>query len=188
MPEKLQQVLERSPIIAAVFDTADLDTAIESPCEIVFLLGGNICNLANIIERVHEKGKQLFVHFDLHGGIGKDQCAVQYLKENFSMDGIITTKSNISKYARDCGVMVIQRFFMLDSKSFESAVKALQSGENDAVEILPGVIPGIISQISRFAKVPVIAGGLIRSKKDAIDSLNAGAMGVSTSCKEVWYM
>ena len=37
-----------------------------------------------------------------------------------------------------------------------------------------------------LAKVPVIAGGLISDKEDAITALEAGADGISTTCREVW--
>ncbi len=35
-------------------------------------------------------------------------------------------------------------------------------------------------------KIPIITGGLIMDKEDVIQSLNAGAIAVSTSNKNVW--
>lgn len=186
MADSFYQILERSPVIAAVFSTDDFQTALDSPCEIIFLLGGNICELEHLLEQTHSRQKRLFVHIDLLGGIGRDQYSVRHLKQSFQLDGIITTKSNIARFAKEEGLFIIQRFFMLDSKSFESADRSVSSPDADAVEILPGIMPSVIKQISKRAKVPVIAGGLVRSKKEAIDALNAGAMGVSTSCKALW--
>lgn len=182
------EILERSPVIAAVFDTVDFMPAIQSPCEIIFLLNGNICELADTIAAARKKDKKLFVHIDLLGGIGKDQYSVQYIKRTFAPDGIITTKSNIAKHAREAGVFVIQRFFMLDSKAYESIQKTARGPEvdADAIEILPGIIPSAIRQICDLSKIPVITGGMIRSKHEAMDSLAAGALGISTSCKELW--
>jgi glycerol uptake operon antiterminator len=34
----------------------------------------------------------------------------------------------------------------------------------------------------------VIAGGLIQDKDDVIESLRAGAMGISTSKEEIWFL
>jgi len=182
------EILERSPVIAAVFDTADLPLAIESPCEIIFLLCGNICELSGIIAGARKKGKKLFVHLDLLGGIGKDQFSVQYMKNIFNPDGVITTKGNMAKHAHDAGLFVIQRFFLLDSKSYESILKTVKSADvdADAIEILPGIIPSAIGKICRLSKIPVITGGMIREKSEALDSLTAGAIGVSTSCQELW--
>ena len=35
-------------------------------------------------------------------------------------------------------------------------------------------------------RVPIIAGGLIQTKKDIIESLSAGAMAISTTKQELW--
>lgn len=179
-------LLEKNPIIAAVFDPADLRDAIDSPCEVIFLLCGNICDLAGMMTMAMEKGKKLFIHLDLLGGIGKDQHMVQYMKNVFNPDGVITTKSNIVKYAREAGLFVIQRAFLLDSKSYETIMKIVKNAEADAIEILPGIISSVINQITRYSKIPVITGGMVREKGEALDSLEAGAIGVSTSCRTLW--
>lgn len=183
---EFRNLLEKNPIIAAVFDISDLPAAIDSPCEVIFLLCGDVCVLADTISSVRKKEKKLYVHLDLLGGIGKDQYMVQYMKKEFNPDGVITTKSNIVKYARESGLFVIQRAFLLDSKSYETITKTVKNAEADAIEILPGIIPSAISHICRYARIPVITGGMVRKKGEALDSLAAGAIGVSTSCKELW--
>lgn len=188
MKSELLPVLERSPVIAAVFEPEDLELAISSPCEIIFLLCGDICSLHSLLERVRVSGKTMYIHLDLLGGLGKDIFTVRYLKETFAPDGVITTKGNIAKYAHEVGLPVVQRVFMLDSKAYDSAIKTVSGGEMDAVEILPGIIPSVIRRISRKSNTPIIAGGLITEKKETIECLNAGAMGVSTSCQELWYI
>lgn len=141
-----------------------------------------------MVEQVHANEKKIYIHLDLIGGLGKDQYAVEYMKETVKPDGIITTKSNIVKYAREFKLFAIQRIFMLDSKSLDVATKTVATADADAIEILPGILPSVISSISDHAKVPVIAGGLLRTKKEVITSINSGAMGISTSCKELWDM
>lgn len=188
MNKEFNETLERSPVIAAVFESSDLDIAINSPCEIIFLLSGSICDLDAVIRKAHEKGKKLYLHIDLLEGAANDRSGLQFIKKHFCPDGIITTKSNVVRHAKELGLFVVQRFFILDSKSFESAFKTAKSTDADAIEILPGILPEITRQISQSARMPVIAGGLIRSKKNAVESLAMGAMGVSTSCKEVWDM
>ena len=44
----------------------------------------------------------------------------------------------------------------------------------------------MIKRVVAAAKIPVIAGGLIDDKEDAITALEAGADGISTTCREVW--
>ena len=58
----------------------------------------------------------------------------------------------------------------------------------DFIEVLPGIIPGVIREITEKTTVPLIAGGLIRSKQDVIQALQAGVVAVSTTCRDVWQM
>jgi glycerol uptake operon antiterminator len=46
----------------------------------------------------------------------------------------------------------------------------------------------VIQEITEKTTTPLIAGGLIRSKQDVYQALQAGALAVSTSCQAVWNM
>ncbi len=76
----------------------------------------------------------------------------------------------------------------MDSISVESALKAVQKYKPDAVEIMPGIMPRITEKLAKSVRVPIITGGLIEKKSDVIESLKAGALGVSTSNQEIWGM
>jgi len=182
----LSQV-QGSPIIAAVNDQKKIEPAIHSPCNIIFLLSGSIFNLKEIVDRCKEQDKCILVHLDLMEGLSKDAVALKYLHNNIKPDGVITTKSNLIKIAKDMGMFSIQRLFILDSLSLDSGIKSIRSTKPDAIEILPGIMPKIIQTIHHETRIPLIAGGLIRDKEDVINVLNAGAVGVSTSKREIWY-
>ena len=51
MNQEFVEALERNPVIAAIFDSSDLEEALASPCEVIFLLSGNICELKELIHR-----------------------------------------------------------------------------------------------------------------------------------------
>lgn len=72
--------------------------------------------------------------------------------------------------------------------ALETGINSIRTIKADAVEVLPGVIAKIIKEIVEKTNIPIIAGGLIRDKEDVINSLNAGAIAISTSKEEVWYM
>lgn len=181
--------LEKNPIIAAVKTPETMDRALKSPVEVIFMLSGNICELGEAMAKVRNAGKKLALHIDLIEGMGKDYYALKYLSENVGPDGIITTKVNLVKYANEFGLFTIQRMFMLDSMCFDNALKyATATGPRaEAIEVLPGVIPSIIKELAEITHCPIIAGGLIRSKEETIQSLKAGAIGISTSCESLWY-
>jgi len=46
----------------------------------------------------------------------------------------------------------------------------------------------VIREITEKTTIPLIAGGLIRSKQDVIQALQAGVIAVSTTCRAVWQM
>lgn len=177
-----------NPIIAAINNLDNLNLALKSPCEIVFLLKGDIFNIKGIVDRCKEANKCVLIHIDLIEGLSKDSISLKYIHENIKPDGIITTKTNLIKIAKDNGIFIIQRFFALDSLSLATGIRLIHSTKPDAIEILPGIIPKIIKTVHHETSVPVIAGGLINDKEDVIECLNAGAMGISTSNKGIWYM
>jgi glycerol uptake operon antiterminator len=120
--------------------------------------------------------------------LSKDECALKYINEYVRPDGIITTRGNLVRISKEENIFAIQRMFMLDSMSLYTGIKSIHSTKPEAIEVLPGIMPKVIRQIHTETQIPLIAGGLIIDKEDAIASLNAGAMGISTSNKAIWYM
>ena len=178
--------IQNNPIVAAVNDIEELELALESDCEIIFLLTGNIFNLKDIVTRVKEKEKVICIHLDLLEGFSKDLIALRYINEYIQPHGIITTRSNLIKKAKNMDMFLIQRLFILDSLSLETGITSIQTVQPDAIEILPGIMPKIIKKISKETQIPLIAGGLINDKEDVIESLKAGAIGVSSSNNSIW--
>ncbi|AOY75984.1 glycerol-3-phosphate responsive antiterminator [Clostridium formicaceticum] len=188
MGKEFYNSIQDSPIVAAVNAVKDLEMAIKSDCEIIFLLTGNIFNLRDMVEKIKCNNKLVYLHIDLLEGFSRDLIALKYIYENMKPDGIITTKSSLIKKAKEMNIFAIQRLFILDSLSLETGIKSIQNIKPDAIEILPGIMPKIIKKISDETKLPLIAGGLIEDKEDVIESLKAGAIGVSSSNKKIWQL
>lgn len=186
--DQFYNAIDGNPIIAAVSNIKEIDSVVKSPCEIVFLLDGDILNLKEIVDLCRENNKLIYIHIDLIGGFSKDTIALKYIALNIKPDGIITTKSNLVRAAKELKLFTIQRLFILDSLALTSGINSIKTIRPDAIEILPGIMPKIIEEIHEETRIPVIAGGLIRDKSDVINCLNAGAIGISTSNKNVWYM
>lgn len=178
--------IEQNPVIAAVRAEEDVDAAIEAGVSVVFLLHCDIFNMQGLVERVKQSGKSVFVHIDLLEGLGKDQKAVEYIARVVRPDGIISTKTPHIKHAKDAGLFTIQRFFLLDSQSFDQTIKTAKASMPDMVEIMPALMPSVIERVCRLLELPVIAGGLIGCKEDIVEVLKAGAIGASTGRKDLW--
>lgn len=182
------KAISQNPIIAAINDLNKIDKVIQSPCKVVFLLTGNILDLAAVVYKLKESGKLVYVHVDLIDGLSRDDVAIRFLHTHIKLDGIITTKANLVKTARELKLFVIQRLFILDSLALDSGINSIKGTRPNAVEILPGIMPKIIENVISETNIPVITGGLIKEKEDVIASLKAGAVAISTSNEKVWYM
>ncbi len=180
--------LKESPIIAAVKDINKLDDALNSACDVIFLLCGNIFNLKECVQKAKDKNKIIFIHVDLVEGFSKDNVALKYISEEIKPDGIISTKNSQLKSAKSLGLLTVQRVFIIDSISIETAIKASQMINPDAVEIMPGIMPRITKQISSSLEVPVIVGGLVSEENEVKMALESGAFGVSASSEKLWGM
>lgn len=186
MGSRLIYGLHDNPIIAAINDESSLEVALKTSVEVIFLLNGNILNLKLIIKKIKDSGKCVFVHADLVDGLSKDANGLNYIIDEAKPDGIITTKSHLIKLAKSKGVLAIQRVFILDSLNLKTGIESAKRCDPDAIEILPGIIPSVTEQISKATHKAIITGGLIQSKEDVISSLKAGAIGISTSNKDIW--
>lgn len=183
--EQLRDCLECNPVIAAV-QADGFNAALYSPAQIVFHLGADLMSIQDIVRRAHEEEKYVFIHLDLSDGIGKDRTGVRYIAQ-CGADGIISTKAQLIRYAKEQGLITVQRFFALDSKGMESIDEMIRNTNPHLMEIMPGVICKAIKKYSNCG-IPVIAGGLIQTKAEVMDALGAGASAVSTGKSELWYL
>lgn len=184
--KKWRDLLEASPIIAAVKDDDGLQKALGSECGIIFTLYGNICTIPSMVHKIKESGKTAIVHMDFIQGLGAKEVAVDFLRENAKADGIISTKTPLVKRAVTLKMIGIQRTFIVDSIALSNTKKQLDAFRPDALEILPGIMPKIIREMHAYTEVPIIAGGLLSDKKDVMDAFHAGADAISATHEELW--
>ena len=183
----LEEALMDNPIIAAVSSSEKLKEAVEaSSCEIIFILDSEILTLKKDVAYALEHDKLVFVHMDLISGLSHDVHALAYIHEEIKPTGILTTKASLVKKAKELNLYVIQRLFMLDSKSLRDGIASIKKTMPDAVEIMPGIATMAITEITQKTRKPVIAGGLIETKQQMIEALKAGAVSVSTSKTQLW--
>ncbi len=182
----LENLLIENPIVAAIRNNSDLEKVVLSNVKIVFILYGSISNIVHICNTLKEHKKVVFVHLDLIDGLKSDQKGIEFIKEAANPFGIITTKQGNIKHAKNLNLYTIQRIFVIDSLSLETAIKSIQVSMPSAVEVMPGVASKIINSLENEIRLPIIAGGLINTKKEVMESLSAGAMAISTTAKELW--
>ena len=177
--------LEQNPVIAAISDDK-WDAAVASPAQVLFYLSADILTVKDRIDQAHGAKKIIFIHADLAEGIGKDRAGIRFLAR-CGADGVISTRGQLIRFAKEQQLLTVQRFFLLDSKGLEGIEELIRSSGPHTIELMPGVIGKAIERFSKGA-VPVIAGGLVQTKAEVMDALGCGATAVSTGQKELWYL
>lgn len=181
-------LLEDSPVIAAVKDTAGLERCLTCGCNVVFVLFGDVVTIKDMVERIKTAGKAALVHIDLIDGLAAREVAVDFIAGSTRADGIISTKSSLIRRAKAVELLAVQRFFLLDSIALQNIQKQLETESADLIEVLPGAMPKVVRRLSQFSKTPVITGGLISDKEDVMAALSAGAAAVSSTSESVWFL
>ena len=171
--QHLKSYFNKNPVIAGIRNDKSLYKALNSEVIALFILYGNILNLPKMMKKAEKHDKLIFLHIDLVKGIAQDEAGVRYLAENNLCDGIVSTKSNLIKKAKNLNLMAIQRLFLIDSAALNTGKKIIKNNRPDAVEILPGIAaPYFIEHVKKSILCPLIAGGLIRKKQEVKDIIS----------------
>lgn len=173
------------PCCAAITANAALDDALSSRAPVIFILRGNGLEVAPVVRRIHDAGKLVAVHIDLVGGLRPDRSGVAWLA-GAGVDAVISSHGQLMAAIRHEGMTAIHRLLLARRSHLDSALAAIGRSAPSIVEILPGVIyPSIVDMLPPF-KVPVLAGGFVRTEAEVQSILSAGALGVTTSSRALW--
>ena len=188
MKQAFLDAVTQRPVIAAARTKEDVTAAAASPAAAVFLLGGSIMTLPDMVSVLRRANKYVFVHLDLCEGLGRDSAAVDWCAAMLRPDGLISTRSQLLKRAGELNLMTIQRLFLVDSSSLTGGMKHIMTNPPDLIEVLPGLVPKAITLLRETLGLPVIAGGMVTEDRDVEQALSAGALAVSSSRRTLWRM
>lgn len=178
--------LNAHPILPAIRDLKDFDKILESQHHYFALLDMHLSQLKPIVRAAKKYDKKVLLHADLVHGLRSDESAAEFLCQDIQPYGLISTRGTMLSVAKKKGLLTIQRIFMLDSLSLQTSYRTLEKVKPDIIELLPGIIPSMIKEVRKETNVPVIAGGLIRTKQDVKQAIDAGASAVSTTRFDLW--
>ena len=188
MNRKFKDAIENSPIIAAIKNDAELNQCLNCDSQVIFILYGDICNIADIVQTIKTAGKIAMVHIDLIGGLNAKEIAVDFIQKYTKADGIISTRPQLIRRAKELSLSTVMRFFVIDSMAYDNIEKQLHAIHPDFIEILPALMPKVVSRICKLSPVPVITGGLITDKEDVMQMIQAGAVSISSTNEQVWFL
>lgn len=176
----------KQKILPAIRKMKDFDQFLNSSYEYGVLLDSHVAQLESIVRTTKQANKKLLLHADLVHGLKNDEYATEFLAQYIQPAGLISTRANVLLTAKKKGLLAIQRMFLLDTNALEKGYEIVSKINPDYIEVLPGVMPHIIQEVSEKTRVPVFAGGLIRSVNDVEQAILAGASAVTSSRKDLW--
>ncbi len=188
MKSDLTKILGKHRIIAALCKESDLDDLCLSNVKIAFVLCGDFQSLPDIVSRIKKANIITFVHIDFIDGLSAKEAAVDFVKYYTCADGIVTTKSNQVKRAHALELLAVQRYFVFDTIAMYNIKKQMTLSTADAIEILPGVIPQVNNYLSSEGKEPLIVGGFVNAQEDIENCFKSGALAITTSVANLWYL
>ena len=151
MNREFKDALEDSPVIAAIKDDNGLKECLKSDIQVVFILYGDICNIADIVDTVKQAGKMALVHLDLINGLSAKDVAVDFIKKYTKADGIISTKPALITHAGEIGLTSVLRLFVIDSMAYENIQKHVKGARPDVIEAAGTDAEGCEKSLSNFA-------------------------------------
>lgn len=173
-------------ILPASSNMKEFERFLKSSYEIGVFLDMHIAQLKNISLMAKQHGKKMIYHVDLIHGIKNDEFATEYICQEFKPFGLISTKASVIQKAKQKGVIAVQRMFLIDTHAIEKSYKLIEKTQPDYLEVLPGAMPKMITEVKDRVNIPIFAGGLIRTSEDVHAALDAGATSITTSNRELW--
>ncbi|PFG06333.1 glycerol-3-phosphate responsive antiterminator [Bacillus sp. es.034] len=173
-------------ILPAIRSMKDFDKMLDTSFQYGVFLDLHVGMLKSVFEYARNENRKMFLHLDLIHGLSSDEYAAEYVCQEIKPYGIISTKGNVIKKARQKGVYATQRMFVIDSSAMNRSIELIQKTDPDFIEVLPGVVPKIIKEIGTKTGKPIFAGGLIDTVDEVEAALEAGATAITTSDRVLW--
>ncbi|MFT0846348.1 glycerol-3-phosphate responsive antiterminator [Actinomycetaceae bacterium L2_0104] len=175
-------------IIPSVQSLANLDAALESPGPAILLTDIHIGNVGPLSQRCQKAGHKVLVRPDLIEGLKSDRRGITLLKQEFNVDGVFTGSAATARQARQVGLDVYWRFFLLDRKALQSAANQMGTLPWDGYELAPGPMALMCADtlMASAGHKPLIAGGFVSTPEMAGALFKAGFSAINTSDSSLW--
>lgn len=177
---------ENCPVIPEIKNDEWLECLKNSESELAYIVYGDICTIAGIVEKVKSMGKKAIVHVDLISGLSAKEICVDFIKQYTKADGIISMKPLLIKRANEIGLFTIQRFYMIDGFTYVNVEKNVKNSNPDVVEFMPAGLSKVMKYLVESIDKPIVASGLTQDRADIIGALKAGAIAVATTNRSLW--
>jgi glycerol uptake operon antiterminator len=144
--------------------------------------------VVEMAEQARQADALLLIHADMMEGIASDAAGLRFLARN-GVAGVATTRTQTMTMAHQAGLLVTFRAFLIDSAALETVARIVERNHPDVVEALPApILSHLPPHYMQDLGVPILAGGLVRTRADVDAAIAAGATAISTSTESLWDM
>ncbi len=178
--------LHEDRLIAAIKDPKSFDRFMETDIQSAFLLMGNISVIKRYVDLLKKHDRHVFLHLEKIPGISYDREGLKFIAKFVKPTGIVTTKSSLIQFAKNEGLLAIQRLFLIDTDAVANGLKTVNEIQPHALEVMPGLIPEMIKKIKKETDLPIITGGLIQHARHIEEAISSGAVAASTGRSWLW--
>ncbi len=179
-------MFEGQRVIPAISTHQELDKFLQTDLEYGLLMSFQLAQLPELVHAMHKHGKKVLVHLDMVKGLASDPYGAIYLIQKLRIQGIISIKPKVIELCKKRRVIGILRFFLKDTLSLNQSMDILKRVEPDAVEVLPAVKTDIIDHIKANTGAEVLMGGLLQTRAQIEQCIEAGAIAVTVSKPDLW--
>ncbi|MCA1032871.1 glycerol-3-phosphate responsive antiterminator [Bacillus timonensis] len=173
-------------VLPAVREAKDFEKMLESKYTYGVFLDIHISRLKSCFQLAEQHNKKMILHLDLVQGLKSDEFATEYVCQEMKPYGIISTKGNVILKAKQKKVKAIQRVFLLDSSSITKSYSLIERTDPDYIEVLPGLMSKIITEVREKTNKEIFTGGLISTVEEVEAAIESGASAVTTSDRSLW--
>ena len=184
----LPRLLARCRTIPVIESRMQFVQALDSSeVEALLLRHCNVFELKTLLKQAFQRRVAVYVNVDHIDGIHPDAAGLHYLQAQFSIAGVVSNHPKTLALAKSFELETIQRIFAVDSTGLEMALDSVDPLHVDVLDISPAlVVPYVVPRLMLPLPLPFIASGLISTIQQVQAVLDAGAVGVAVTRRELW--
>lgn len=177
--------LVRSPVIAALYGTENLQAFLKSKAEICIVANIALRHVAGVLQELKKRNKLIVLNIDSCEGLSQDKEAIEFLAE-IGISVLLSTRVQTLQKAKQCGLLTMQKVFVTDRSTWPRSLKAISLTAPNLVQIMPSPMLAYLSEDDKKRLPPIVASGFICNQNDITKNMAQGAVAVSSSDARLW--
>jgi len=182
------EALKINPVIPCASNYKEIFIDNYKNIRVIYIYDIGILDLLEI-KKINEKEKKyIILNIDSLRGISTDEEGADFIKKYLSIDIVSSSSPKLTARFRKRGFLTMQSIFVLDTLSTHKAIKLIEAGNPNIIDLRPGILYMNVRDalVSHFPDIPIVCSGFIDNGEKLKGMLSRGAIGITTSKKDLW--